>query len=63
LRCDSRLLVQGNPPENAKTREKCGFSSVFKEGAVTLHQELGGISGAPAVKRLDFKKPDLTGGR
>jgi hypothetical protein len=44
--------MQGNPPEIAKTREKCGFSAVCGEGVVTLHQGMGGISGALAGKRV-----------
>jgi len=53
--------MQGNPSEIAKTREKCGFLAVCGEGVVTLHQGMGGISGAPAVKRV-FSETPLTGG-
>jgi hypothetical protein len=53
--------MQGNPAESVKKRKKCGFLAIFLEGAVTLHQGMGGISGAPAVQQV-VEKPDRNAG-
>jgi len=53
--------MQGNRLKAAKTREKCRFLPVSGVGAVTLHQELDGISEAPALKRV-FAETSLNGG-
>jgi hypothetical protein len=44
LRCDSRAEMQGIRPDIAKKRVFRGFSAIFSRGAVTLHQEMSGIT-------------------
>jgi hypothetical protein len=44
LRCDSRGEMQGIRPDIAKNHVFRGFSAIFSRGAVTLHQEMSGIT-------------------
>ncbi|WP_395647282.1 hypothetical protein [Terricaulis sp.] len=44
LRCDSRGEMRGIRRDIAKTGVFSGFSAIFSKGAVTLHQELNGIT-------------------
>jgi hypothetical protein len=44
--------MQGNPAEIAETREKCGFLAGLGGGAVTLHQEMGGIKWGAGGERV-----------
>jgi hypothetical protein len=52
LHCDSRALVQGNPPPIVEKLEKQGFLAHFWRSAVTLHQELDGISRLLAASKV-----------
>jgi hypothetical protein len=61
LRCDSRGEMQGIRPDIAKNHVFRGFSAIFSRGAVTLHQELNGITQRPAVMRV-VRNPHFTGG-
>lgn len=53
--------MRGIPYDIAKMRIFSGFSAISERGAVTLHQEMSGITQKPAVRR-GVKSPRYTGG-
>jgi hypothetical protein len=56
LNCDSPGEMPGNPPGLSKIVVFRGFLAHFGDGAVTLHQEMNGITRWPAAE-MRFKNP------
>jgi len=53
--------MPGIPRSSAKTSVFCGFLPVFEKGAVTLHQEIDGITQGAGGKQRG-KTPRFTAG-